>query len=515
MGYWAKPRVPREQLLMFHPTLDAMIDEDHPARLFDEILSGMDWAEWEAQYDGRMGQPPIHPKVVASVLLYGYSLGFRSSRKLEWACTACVDFMWLAQGRIIDHSSFCDFRTRFKKALKQLFRQVGEVAMSVGLIRLNQVGLDGTRVQADSSRHGTRSVGSLEQRLAALDAEIGSMFAEAEATDRQEDDVYGEQTPRKLPRKLADAQRRRELLQRALEAAQAQQAQGKSGAKVPVADPDSAVLQNKDGGFAPNYTAMAAVDAERGYIVDQDVHNEANESHTTVETLGRMERDLGEKPKQFLADSAHATGPNLAELDARGVEGYIPLEANAGPTQNPAERAEPTRPVAPAEWDRLPQNAKTRKLEKTAFVYDATADCYYCPMGRKLAYHGRMRQKRRGREVHYRRYQCVSCDDCPLAQRCRGGAGARSVSHDEYEGQRRAMRARLKTPEGQAVYARRRWICETPFGFLKTWMGVRRFLLRGLAKVQTEWCWCCTAFNLRKLAADVLRLRREFGTLAW
>jgi transposase len=146
MSYWATPPMDRNQILLFAPTLNATIDEDHPVRLFDDILARMDWSPWEARYHGKRGQPPIHPKIVAGVILYGMSLGLRSSRVLERACTNALDFIWLVSGRSIDHSTLCEFRTRFSAELKDLFKQIGRLAMSMGLIRLNRVGLDGTRV---------------------------------------------------------------------------------------------------------------------------------------------------------------------------------------------------------------------------------------------------------------------------------------------------------------------------------------------------------------------------------
>ena len=168
MTRWATATMDRTQILLFNPTLDSMVSADHPVRLFDEILSAMDWDSWENYYIG-FGQPAIHPQVMASVLLYGLSQGMRSSRRLEWACGNALDFMWLAGGRRIDHSTFCNFRTDFEGPLKDLFRQVGRVAMGMGMIRLNQVALDGTKIKAQSSRHkaapAARAVGQAAHRL--------------------------------------------------------------------------------------------------------------------------------------------------------------------------------------------------------------------------------------------------------------------------------------------------------------------------------------------------------------
>ena len=100
-----------------------------------------------------------------------------------------------------------------------------------------------------------------------------------------------------------------------------------------------------------------------------------------------------------------------------------------------------------------------------------------------------------------------------LSDACRQGSGARRVQVDEYEEVRQRVRLASKSTEGQAAYKRRSWICETPFAFIKTWMNFRQFLLRGHQKVKTEWMWACTAYNLRKLAGDVGRMRVKFAAM--
>jgi len=139
MSGWNQAPLPRDQILLFRETLGDRIPEDHSVRLFAEILDCIDWASWEQHYVLVAGQPPIHPKIMAGAILYGLTHGLRSSRRLEWACANAIDFMWLVEGRTIDHSTFCDFRTKFKRELKDLFRQIGRVAMHLGLIRRQTV----------------------------------------------------------------------------------------------------------------------------------------------------------------------------------------------------------------------------------------------------------------------------------------------------------------------------------------------------------------------------------------
>ena len=517
MSGWNQAPLPRDQILLFPETLGDRIPENHTVRLFAEILEGLDWSSWEQHYVLVAGQPPIHPKVIAGAIIYGLTHGLRSSRRLEWACANAVDFMWVVEGRTIDHSTFCNFRTEFKRELKDLFRQIGRVAMHLGLISLNQVALDGTRVRANSSPHATASAKTLAERLKVLDEQIDKMLAECDQVDQRETDLFGDNvSPNTLPMELADLKRRRGQLSKALEAANkadAKRAKRKStsrrSARVPVADPDSAIMPNKEGGYAPNFNPVAAVDGECGLIVDADVLNEINEAETVIPTVERIESSLGQKPEQFLADSAFATGDNLSGLADREVEAVMPVDASRLPAENPAERADPTEPIPEADWPRLPRRRQTGKLDRAAFVYDQADDCYYCPQGRKLAFdHVKTKARDTGADSEYRVYTSASCEGCELAADCLSGKSKRRmVSHDQHEPFRQAAAARLRTESGKKTYARRAHLAETPNAVTKQVMGLRQFLLRGLDKVRTEWLWACTAFNIRKLVAILEKAR--------
>ena len=154
MIHWDQAVCGRDQIVLFAPTLEDAISQDHSVRLFDEVLGKLNFAEWEQYYPRVDGRPPIHPRVMAQVILYGLSLGIRSSRKLEDACINRIDFLWLTEGRSIDHSTLAGFRVRFAEELKGMFRQIGRVAMGLGMVNLNQVALDGTVKRASNSAGG-------------------------------------------------------------------------------------------------------------------------------------------------------------------------------------------------------------------------------------------------------------------------------------------------------------------------------------------------------------------------
>ena len=512
MARWAKAPMDRHQVAMFSPTLDAMISEDHPVRLFEEILSREDWRSWEKHYVLVAGQPPIHPRVVASLLLYGMAQGIRSSRKLEWACRNAIDFLWLAEGRTIDHSTFCSFRTDFRACLKGLFRRLVGLAMGMGMVQLGQIALDGTKVKANSSRHGTARAKTLQERLAKLDEQIEEMMAQAETVDVQEDELFGGRSTQKLPKELADVKRRQQRLAEALAKAQAK---GDSQAAVPVADPQSTVAPNKEGGFAPNYTPAVAVDGQCGIVVATDVLEGSDETMAVLPLVDQVQQNTGQMPQQALADSGLNSGPNLQGLANRQVEAFIPSATRVDTADNPARREALDQPVPSEQWDRLPLDKATKRLGRTAFVYDAGQDGYWCPMGKRLGYEG-IEKKWPGKGVvlEFRHYTCCSCEGCPLKKRCiKASDTARSINRDAYEPYREAMDLRLYSPRGQAIYRRRAGCVEGTFGATKSILGVRQFLLRGLEKVRAEWLWACLALNLKKMVG-ALAAQRATGALA-
>jgi transposase len=512
-GYWSEPFLDRERTRVFSPTLDSMINPDDPVRLVDEVLAGIDWSDWEAQYNGHRGQPPIHPRYIAGAILYGMYRGIRSSRKLEEACHYRFDFIWLVEGRHIDHTTFATFRTKFREPLKSLFRQIGRIAMTLGLIRLGEVAFDGTRVKANNSRYHTLTAKTLEEKLAALDDIFEGLLKDAEAAEAR---AAGEGSPTHLPDDLADVAERRERIRQALEKAQAaDEARRQDGidpaknpAQIPTTDPDSKVMPNKEGGYAPNYTPVVTTDGERGFILDVDVLAEVNETPALTEALDRIEETFGRKPEKVLTDGGNNSGRVMAEMEERGIEFYAPAPSHPAAAESPVHRDDPTQPVPASAWPDLPRNSQGQ-IDKSNFIYVEREDQYYCPQGHPLPFEDSKPVKWGETRVDRKVYRCAGCAGCPLASACISPKNkrGRTITRDEYEKVRERTAARMSTPEGRKLYRQRPRIAETPLGILKAIMGIRQFLLRGLDKVKTEWLWAATAFNVVKLAREIGKLR--------
>jgi hypothetical protein len=250
----------------------------------------------------------------------------------------------------------------------------------MGLIRLVEVAFDGTRVNA--SRLRTWTAERLEAALKELDALFEQRMAETEQADAAAAQ-HGAPEAVTLPPELRTAEARREKLRELLAQAQAaDEARRKDGihptknpAQIPKADAESRVMPNKEGGYAPNYTPLAATDAASGMIVDCDVIATPNEQSETLSAVDRIEEALDRKPAKMPADTAHGTGANLAGMAERGVDFYTPLTSQMPAEGNPARRSDPRQAVAEKDRPQLPRNNK-KKLAKSCFVYDEESDTY-------------------------------------------------------------------------------------------------------------------------------------------
>jgi len=502
--YWAKPKYERHQLLLFGPSVDDAVPQDHAVRALDAILQQLDWSRFEATYDGHRGQPPVHPRDMSGALLYGLMCGLRTSRLVEDATRMRVDFLWLLRGTSIDHSTLAKFRKTFKAPLRDLFRQVNRMAAERMESKLAELIFDGTRVRANSDRHGARTAEWLERRLAEAQRRLEEAMAQMDAADEQE---AAEPTdPEALQRHIEGLREETARLEKVLAVARerdqikkAKDGKDAPAVRVPVTDPDAYVLPNKEGGYAPNYTPVATVDGATGLVVAAEVLPDGSEASSVQPLVESVQQDHQVNPKRVLFDSGFASGANQEALAQKDIEVYAPVNSPTGEA-HPAHRDDPSKPLPPERIATLPRVKSSGKLDRNAFLYDPQRDVYWCPMGRPLPPERALSRQTTDGPVSYTEYQCRDCEHCPLSAGCLSrGSRRRRINRDQFEAVREQTTRRMATAEGKAVYRRRAPVIEGTFGVIKGIMGIRRFLLRGLDNVRTEWLWVCTAFNLNKL----------------
>lgn len=498
---WDPPVVTRDQLVLFSDCLDEVLPDDHAVRRLVEVLDLVDWSAWEAEYrHHKSGRPPIHPRVQSGIILYGLLRGVRSSRLLEEALQMRLDFRWLAEGRSIDHSTLCRFRRSHAERLKELFVQVALVARRAGLLSLEELAVDGTKIRSSNHRSAKYKTAELQQLKEQLEVRFDKLIEEAEVQDQQQ---VGMKASDK--RRLANTEKRLAEINRAIQEVARLQADGKPVPdRLPTTDVESRVTKSKEGHFAPNYTPVNLVDTSSGFVVATDVIAECDEKAVVPEALDEIEEAFGEKPQRLLGDTIFNHSSNLIEVDRRGIELYSPIKDHE---INPAVREDPTQPVPVERHKELP--VKDGQLAKAAFIYDSQEDSYYCPMGKKLTYKSSYTQHlARERKIKRHRYHASKqdCSGCPLFDQCiKGKSKFRRVTSDDAEGLRGQLRQRMRTSEGQQTY-NRRMISERPFAVIKHIIGARQLLHRGLSYARQEWTWLTLAHNLM-LMINVLGAR--------
>ena len=179
------------QMMLMPPSLEEKVAHDHLARYISQVVDELDTSKIEAGYS-ELGCPGYHPKMLIKLLLYGYSTGVRSSRRIQRASREDVVFMWLAGMQEPDFRTISDFRKDRLKDIKDIFRQVLEICYELGMVRCGKVSIDGTKIEANSSRYKLTYRKTLEKSKAKYEEKVEEILKEAERVDEEEDRLYGE-----------------------------------------------------------------------------------------------------------------------------------------------------------------------------------------------------------------------------------------------------------------------------------------------------------------------------------
>ena len=295
-----------EQDLLLPPSLRDWLPDSHLVYFVSDVVDQLDLSAIEKVYEKEWrGQPPYHPRLMVKLLVYGYCLGVRSSRKIAQRLVEDVPFRVLAAGNQPDFRTISDFRKIHLEALEQLFQQVLRLALEAGALKLGRVALDGTKMKANASKHKAMSWGRMKQAERQIAAEVKQMLAEAEQADAAEDalhgpDKSGQELPEELQRRKTRLEKIRQaqkaLQQRAREKAAAQdqapeevrKAKPREKDQYNFSDPESRIMKGGDG-FLQGYNAQAAVEGVCQLIVGQTVTQAANDKEqlTAAAASGR------------------------------------------------------------------------------------------------------------------------------------------------------------------------------------------------------------------------------------
>jgi transposase len=442
--------IDRQTGFLLPPSVDDWLPEKHLARFVVEVIDGLDLRAMSGSYRGS-GSASYHPRMLLGILVYGYATGVFSSRKLERATYDSVAFRFIAANDHPDHDTIAAFRRRFLKEIEALFVHILQLAREMGVLKMGTIGLDGTKIHANASRHSALSyehAGKIEEQLK---AEVADLLAKAEAADAA-DIPDGMSIPDELERReerlRGIAEARAKIEARAKERHAREQAEyeaklaareaktaatgKKPGGRPPqppvegarpndqinLTDEESRIMPVAGGGFEQCYNAQAAVAAGSLLVVAVDVVQAPNDKQQLEPMLGKIEalpEELG-ACETLLADTGYFSAGNVEACEKAGVAPLIAM----------------------------------------------------------------------GRQPHH----------LPLQQRFETAPAA-----PENPTPAEAMAYRLKTPQGRNLYALRKQTPEPVFGIIKSVLGFRQFSLRGLENVRGEWSLVTMAWNIKRIFA--------------
>ena len=441
--------IDRETDYLLPPSVQDWLPESHLARYVVDVVEGLDLSELERAYAGR-GSDAYHPALLLSLLIYGYATGTHSSRKIERATYDSLAFRFIACDQHPDHDTLANFRRRFGNEFAAVFVQVLQVARESQLSRFGTVSLDGTKIHANASRHSALSYGHAEKLEAQLKAEVQEMLKLAEAADRRavpEGVSLPEEILRREDRLAAIAAAKAQIEARAKERFEREQAEYL--AKLAKRQAKEAATGKKPGGKPPQPPAA-------GPRADDQI-NLTDEDSRIMKVAGGGFEQCYNAQGVVDTDSMLVIAPHVTEA------------------ANDKEQVEPMVSRIQA----LPKglNQPETLLADTGFYSEKNVEtCQAAKIKPLIAV---------GRDEHHPDWRARFTEPAPLSG---------PASHVEQ------MKHALKTKAGRAAYALRKQTVEPVFGIIKSVMGFRQFLLRGLENVRNEWTLVCLAWNLKRMA---------------
>lgn len=300
----------QDQMFLLPPSLNEWVREDHPARVFSEIIDKLNTTTFRQVKEE--GRPAYHPKMMIKVLLWGYATGIRSSRKIEEKLEQDVVFMWLAGLEKPDFRTLCLFRTNNKEVMEKIFTDVIVIARSMGMATLGLVALDGSKVRANCGVDTFKKLEDWEQTLKEAKREAQRIISEAETTDKEEDKIHGEdRRGDELPKEIKKVQGRIEKIEALIQKARELGKEEKT--RVSLTDAE-AIFMHKGNTSIPAYNAQLAV-TEDQLIIHADVTGEPIDVNQTKKAIESIEESVKEKPQILVADTGYGGGENLRYLE--------------------------------------------------------------------------------------------------------------------------------------------------------------------------------------------------------
>jgi len=442
------------------------------------------------------------------ILVYGYLTNQYSSRKIEQSLTQNIHFMWLSGMSYPDHNTINRFRSdRLKGVLKKVFSQVVLLLADSGVITLKEAFLDGTKIEANANRYTFVWGRSITKNKERISKQLNELWAYAESVAREElennepesfekiDQESIRRTIQKIKNALRDKQVDKKIRQKLNYArknwpenlGRYEQQEKTLGNRNSFSktDPDATFMRMKEdhmlnGQLKPGYNWQ--ISTENQCILGYTIHQTTNDMTTLQSHMESLKENLGKMPDTLVADAGYGSEENYEYLENNDVEAFV---------KYPYFHKEQSQ-----KWRDDPYRTENLK-------YDQNDDCYTCPMGQKMNFIGeKIRISDNGFRQVNRLYQAQDCNGCPLRESCNKSKGSRRIEiNPRLNYYKSIIKERLISERGRKYRSQRPIDVEAVFGIIKGNKNYRKFLLRGMEKVEIEVGLLALSHNLSKLAA--------------
>lgn len=453
----------RYQMELMPQSIEEYVSEDNPVRAYDCFVEALNFEQLGVKINpDKVGNAEYDPQTMLKLLVYGYSYGVKSSRKLERECYHNIAFIWLMGGLKPDHKTIAEFRRRNKKALKKVLHQCVRMCIKLDLIAGNVFFLDGTKIRANAGRNRTHDRAYYEKLLSRLDRRIEQLLVDCENADRNEEGLSSYVF---MDKELAKSQNLQERIKEAL-------ASFESGNQKQInqTDHDCAIMHSIQGSHA-GYNVQSVVDDEHGLIVQAEATVAVNDRNQFACQIDQANALMEKSCKTACADAGYADTDELETIDQQGITVIVPSQRQA-------------------------TDKEEGPFSKSHFTYDKEQDCYFCPEGHPLIYQSTDKRKN---QLHYQIKDKRICLACPHYGQCTKAKNGRLIGRLHNEEVKLKLEAQYEEKSSQIIYKRRKSRVEHPFGHIKRNLKTDAFLLRRYDGVQAETSLLATCFNMARM----------------
>jgi len=446
----------RNQIRLLPESMEDYVTPDDPVRAYDAFIGAFDFRDLGITLDAnKVGNSEYHPHAMLKLLVYGYSYGIRSSRKLERACHHNLSFIWLTSGLMPDHKTIAEFRRKNKESLANVLKQCAKICIKLNLIEGNTLFVDGSKIRANASINKTWTREKAQKALKHIDERISDILTQCDVIDEAEQGSLVT-----MDEELKDQKTLKAKIKGILQ-------EIKEEGSFNTTDPECTSIK-KGKNFYAGFNFQSTVDKKKGLILSVDVVSETNDLNQFATQINQANEILGKKCETAVADCGYASTDELEKIDNQGIKVIVP-------SQRQVTKKEPS------------------LFAKERFIYKY--DYYLCPQGHKLTPY----RLNKGNNRVYKISDKKICLSCPYYGVCTTSPTGRTISRLLKEEVRQRLEAQYDEPSSQEIYRLRKEKVELPFGHIKHNLKFDYFLLRGQKGAKAEASIIGTCFNLVRM----------------